>query len=495
MKRFASFILLVMLLVSVGTVGFAESAIDFTEAPYELVVCYPVLSEAQPDLQLIEAAINEIALREINATVKFEAVSLFSTANILALKASSGEQMDLVCLMPGNNYLAAFASSKMIRPIDEEMAAWGQDIVAVLGDSLGSGMFGGHQYAIPQNKDYLTNGYGYQISKPLADKYGIDIDAIDTMEKLEAAFATIKENEPDVIVITPEQSGGTIATSVMGKFDNLGTTMVALKVEEDGKLTVVSSYARDEYLQAAKKVREWFDLGYISRDVTATQESGSQMMWGGKAFATAASSLGAPMGGVGNGTEYRSAMIDGEGLMRNTTDSQMTIWAVPSVSQRPDKAVQFINLAYASDEIGNIFRYGIEGNHHNVREDGAAELANTAGWQNNWYLLGDYDKMMIRTDAIEAAGVTHDEFLTLTDEWNARVEISPAYGFIFDPAAVRTEIAACDSVIDEYGKAIGNGTVDPEVEVPKFVKALEDAGVETIVAEVQRQLDEWVAAK
>lgn len=494
MKRFSSILLVLMLLLSAAAIGVAESAINFEEEPYELVVCYPVLSEAQPDLQLIQDAINEIALREINATVKFEAVSLFSTANILALKASSGEQMDLVCLMPGFSYVTAFATSNMIRPIDEQIAEWGQGIQGVLGEMLLAGQFKGSQYAIPQNKDYLINGYGYDLSVPLAEKHGIDIDAIKTMEDLEAAYAIIKANEPEVIVVTPEQSGGTIVTNIMGKSDMLGTTMTSLQVAEDGKLTVVSHFAREDYMEAARKVREWFNLGYISRDVTAAQESGSQMLWGGKAFSTAATSIGAAMGGVGNGLKYQSVMLN-DTLMLASTDSIMTVWCVPSVSQRPDKAIQFINLAYENEEIGNLFRYGIEGNHYTVREDGAAQLVNTAEWQNNWYLLGDFNKMLLRSDAVDASGLAYDEFISLMQAWNDRVVKSPAYGFIFDPASVRTEIAACDSVIDEYSKSIGNGAVDPDIEVPKFTKALEDAGVQTIIDEVQRQLDEWVAAQ
>lgn len=495
MKRLTSIFLLVMLLVgSVGTVGFAESTIDFDEAPYELVVLYPVLSEAQPDLQLISDAISEITLREINATVKFEAISLFSTANILALKASSGEQMDLVCLMPGSSYLAAFANSKLIRPFDEELDAWGADITAVLGDSLESGRFNGQQYAIPQNKGLDTNGYGYNFSVPLAEKYGIDINEIKTMEDMEAAFAIIKENEPEVVVITPEQSGSSVSVTLGGKQESLGTTTLSLQVEDDGTLTVTSYHAQDYYKEAVTKAREWYELGYISKDVAANQESGSQMLWGGKAFSTAATSLGSAMGGLSNGVEYRSVMLEDD-LMRATIDSLMTIWTIPSVSKRPDKAIQFLNLAFSNEEIGNLFRYGIEGNHYVIREDGAADRINTGGWQNNWYLLGDYNKIMMQADAVDASGVSPDEYRELDRLWNERTALSAAYGFLFDPANVRTEIAACDSVIDEYSRALGNGTVDPETELTKFNKALEDAGVQTIIDEAQRQLDEWVAAK
>lgn len=497
MKRFLGLVLSAIMLTFFSVPGAAaapaDNAIDFNEKPYTLVVCYPVLSEAQPDLPLIQEAISEIALREINAKVEFEAVSLFSMANIYALKASSREKMDLMMMMPGSNYLAPFVTSKMLRPIDEEIDKWGWAIKEVLGETLEAGKFLGKQYAVPQNKDFEANGYGYNLSVPLCEKYDINIDDIKTVEDLEAAFEIIHKNEPGVIVITPEQSGGTIVTSLRGKIDSLGTTVAALEIGSDGSLNVVSSYGQEAYMEGAKKVREWYNNGYISKDVTTTKESGSQLLWGGKAFANSASSLGASMGGVGNGLEYRSVLTDE--LFRTTSDSQMSSWAVPVSSSRPDKAIQFLNLAFDSEEIGNLFRYGIEGNHHKILEDGSAELANTAGWQNNWYILGDYNKMMIRSDAISAAGVSYDEFIDLANEWNDKVASSPAYGFTFDPAKVRTETAACDTVIDEYSKVIGNGKVDPEKEIPKFLQKLNESGLQTVLDEVQRQLDEWAAAQ
>jgi putative aldouronate transport system substrate-binding protein len=198
------------------------------------------------------------------------------------------------------------------------------------------------------------------------------------------------------------------------------------------------------------------------------------------------------MGGEQNGLKYRSVMIKDE-LLRITSDSQMSIWAIPSSCERPDKAVQFINLAFANEELGMVWRYGIEGTHYEINDDGAAELVNSAGWTNNWFTLGDYDKLKLRSDVLAAAGVKYDEFTDLANAWNDRVINSPAYGFLFDPANVRTETAACDTVRDEYIRMIGNGTVDPEVEIPKFIQKLKDSGVQAIIDDVQKQLDAWVA--
>lgn len=470
--------------------------INFDEDPYKLVVCYPVFSEAQADLKLIQEAVNKITLQEINATVEFEAVGLFSMANVYNLKASSQEQVDLMMLMPGTNYLASFVTSNMIRPIGEEIDKWGPSIQEILGGSLNAGIFNGEQYAVPQNRDYFVNGYGYQLLQSVCDDNNIDSSKIKTLDDLEAAFEIVKQNEPDKIVIVPEQSNGTIVTSLLGKIDVLGTSnnIAALRVTEDNKLEAEFLLERPEYKTALKKVREWYEKGYISPDVNTTQESGSQLQWAGRAFASATAGIGAAMGDITNGIERTSIMFDDSSLLRTTGDDQLQIWTVSSRCKRPDKAVQFLNLAFENADIGNIFRYGIEDNHYKKMDNGAVEMTNTGGWQNNWYSLGDYNKIYVRNDVLITAGdISLDEFQTLRNEWNDRVKTSPAYGFTFDPSAVKNEISSCDVVTNEYATALGNGTLDPEVELPVYIEKMKNAGVQKIIDEVQRQLDEWVA--
>lgn len=472
-----------------------NSAINFDEEPYTLVVCYPVLSEAQPDLPLIEEAINEITLKEINAKVKFEAVSLFSMANIYALKASGQEKVDLMMLMPGSSYLAPFAGNNMIQPIDDYVYEWGNDMKEVLGDTLEAGRFNGRLYAIPQNKDVLANGYGVGLPVELCEKYDIDIDSIKTIADLEEAFAIIKANEPDMVVVAPEQTGSNLATILMGKLDGLGTGPAKLEVADDGSLKAVSTVKSESYMEAAKIARRWYEAGYVSKDVTTSQESGSQMQWSGKVFATLAPSLATAGGNITNGVQIRQIFLEDipNPVMRITGDAQMSVWTVPTSCERPDKAVQFLNLAFKNEEIGNIFRYGIEGTHYEVNDDQSVKLINTAGWQNNWYLLGDYGKINVRADALASSGFAVEEYLEKEKEWNENiVEVSPAFGFTFDISPVATEKSNLDAVNEEFGASIGNGVVDPETEIPKYIERLEEAGLQKFLDELQRQLDAWV---
>jgi putative aldouronate transport system substrate-binding protein len=66
-------------------------------------------------------------------------------------------------------------------------------------------------------------------------------------------------------------------------------------------------------------------------------------------------------------------------------------------------------------------------------------------------------------------------------------------GYNFDTSSVSSEITAVIAEIGKYGPALNVGTVDAESMLPKFLEALDAAGMNKIIEENQRQLDAWLA--
>lgn len=71
------------------------------------------------------------------------------------------------------------------------------------------------------------------------------------------------------------------------------------------------------------------------------------------------------------------------------------------------------------------------------------------------------------------------------------IEMFLTYAKVLNTAPVEAEIAALTGTIEEYGKALESGMVDPEENIPKFLQALEENGVSVLLEEIQKQLDEW----
>lgn len=71
-------------------------------------------------------------------------------------------------------------------------------------------------------------------------------------------------------------------------------------------------------------------------------------------------------------------------------------------------------------------------------------------------------------------------------------------GFVFDQTNVANEVAACAGVIDEYHTALIQGAYaldEIDAKVAEFNEKLEANGIQKIIDEAQKQLNEWRAAQ
>lgn len=60
---------------------------------------------------------------------------------------------------------------------------------------------------------------------------------------------------------------------------------------------------------------------------------------------------------------------------------------------------------------------------------------------------------------------------------------------------VSTEVAGFRNVLDEFGKSLYTGSVDLEEYLPQLEKKLEATGIDKVIDEMQKQIDEWKAEK
>ena len=56
---------------------------------------------------------------------------------------------------------------------------------------------------------------------------------------------------------------------------------------------------------------------------------------------------------------------------------------------------------------------------------------------------------------------------------------------------MKTEYSAVSNAYNEYMPALLTGTADPEEILPKAMEKLRSAGLDKLIAEAQRQYDEW----
>lgn len=161
--------------------------------------------------------------------------------------------------------------------------------------------------------------------------------------------------------------------------------------------------------------------------------------------------------------------------------------------------MQFLNMLYGRKDIVNLIYWGIEGTHY-LRVDGTENMvefpegidrSNTpyAAILNVWGdKLKDY-VMEPNDDGYVAMMQAFNN--SISDEYK-----SDALGYCFNSEPVKTQFAAVNDVVTQYAKStLGYGVVEPGPQLEEFLSALEAAGINEIIAENQKQFNEWKAAQ
>ena len=73
------------------------------------------------------------------------------------------------------------------------------------------------------------------------------------------------------------------------------------------------------------------------------------------------------------------------------------------------------------------------------------------------------------------------------------VSVGALLALVCDGSAYAAEAEQCKAVVEKYNKGLLCGFLEPESTIPAFLRELEDAGINAIIQEKQRQLDAWLA--
>ena len=174
-------------------------------------------------------------------------------------------------------------------------------------------------------------------------------------------------------------------------------------------------------------------------------------------------------------------------------------WSIPITSGNPEKAMQALNYIYKNRDAACLLQYGIEGSEYEVvQEDGDLKqikmLADNTQSLPYFMPYGIWGNVLQQPDVAPNPMGSNARMQELEDAMPEERK-SPAFGYSFDQQPVATEIAAVNTVIEQYTPSLNCGAVDPAKALPEFIDALKAAGMDTIIAEQQKQFDAWYAEK
>ena len=182
-----------------------------------------------------------------------------------------------------------------------------------------------------------------------------------------------------------------------------------------------------------------------------------------------------------------------EDAILTTGQLQNNINVINAKCKNPEAAAKFLELTYSDEYLCTTLKFGIQGKDwEDANNDGVVEFLErnsdpTARYWYHWY--GARNSSVLGGKI--AAGST-PEFPAKLEALNEAGVGSLHAGFVMDVEPVANEIAACENVLAQYTNQISYPAfADPAAFVEEFRNELKANGIEKIIAEAQRQLDEW----
>ena len=344
-----------------------------------------------------------------------------------------------------------------------------------------------HNWYVPILKEA---GSGTQISIPkdLYEKYCPDLKSITDLSELTPYLEKMKADGMTCAFDTTNLSfaAGMASTYYLNVS---GDVTLLIGVDEDMK--AVAYAMTPEFEQHCNTMYTWQQAGYIPDDQFENHDDANYRLnliadgnWG---FSTwTATPDGVANASARYGTDM--VLIDYTPLYMTKDSPAGSLYMINANSQKADACLKFLELLYTDPVVADLACFGIEGEHYDI-VDGRIQVREDAAYK--------YGGVWCVTNVMAPdlqVGESEDKKEQYAS-FNADCTISPLSDFVFDKTPVEAELTAMGAAYSEYNLLLEKGFYDPAEYLPKYQDALKAAGVEKVVAEVQAQLDAFLADK
>ncbi len=446
----------------------------------------------QADHDVVMAEVNKKLKEKLNVTLDLQVFDRSSYESKMTMMIAAGENFDL-CFT--SNWLNKFydnVAKGAYLELDSVIEKNGTNMKKAVPPSLFDvAKVKGKIYAVP-NYQIIYSAMGVFIQKELVSKYNFDVKNVKTLKDLEPFLENIKKNEPNLIPYGGEGFAGNMDPYV---FNNEGIVSTAstgtigapvyMKID-DKSMKVFARYGTKEDKENMEFFRDWFNKGYIRKDVVTVTDVTQDSLNNKYAVITGATKPGAE---AEMALKYKKeyTMVPIQTPYISAMSGIQTMTAINKNSKNPDRAMMLIDLVYTDKDVFNTLIFGMENTHYTkvsqnevkVPDDSKYKMGNMA-----WMLGNQFNAYYMNG---QKPGTWEE-----TDKINKEAKVSIIRGFTFDPEPVKNELAQITSVNKEFDKMMYNP--DFERMYNSWLEKLNKAGIQKVVDETQRQIDEWAKA-
>lgn len=448
------------------------------------------VGDKQKDDQMVLDEVNRYVYEKIGVKIQIKKIKWSDYSQKMQVVIHTDDSWDLCFTSSWTNDYLQNAQNGAYLELDEYLEEDGREMYEQIDARFWeAARVGGKVYGVPSEKE-IGSCPMWVFTKEYVDKYDIPYEEIHTLEELEPWLKLIQEKEPDVVpmYLTKDYSAPTYMDKII---DPIGIEY------DDESMTVRNLFETEKMNVTLATMRRYYEAGYINKNAPLASDEKSV-----KRFVT-----------KGDGHPFAefawSKDLGYEVVASKITETQITnesargaLTAVNKNTKHPREAVKFLNLVNSDEYLRNLLNYGIEGVHwHKIPVD-EEEAGEAEGKPYVYDVKVRLDEKKSKDYSVPywvQGGLFHtyvledepiDKWMVLK-EFNDASKEAPSLGFDFYIEPVKKQVADFRSVLNEFGKALYTGSVDPEVYVPKLLEKLEDIGANQVIEEMQKQVDEW----
>lgn len=469
----------------------AEATADNSELP--VVTMEYLLIGDTSSADKIEAELNKILAEKAQAQVKLVGIEFANLTTQLNLMLAGGDNsIDLFNSFWYTSMSNLVANGQVIK-LNDLLQSDGKDILKLYDGKdayLGCGRVGEDQYGIPSIYAWSSQNE-YIVQQADSDAAGIDWSKVTTFNDMTDAMLAMKKASPDKYFVP----GSTQPYYVPKDIDCLGdTNNLGVLTDPTNSTTVENYYESDYFNNVLDQVQIWKENDLISPDGLSNSDPNLVNLQNGIADGTPGYNWSAEAGITSTEAQYVMDLTGGAITDPLATSGDVTtyMWHISSFCKDPAAAMRVLNVLYTDVEAAQLVGQGIKDENYVDNGDGTISYPEgktlfDCGWGPNGSAL--WPNITLCTP-YDYQGATMYEDMQKQNETAAK---SLALGFVFDSTPVADQVAACTQVVAQYYTPLMLGEVSKDEALGEFNQALKDAGIDEIVAEKQRQLDDWLS--
>lgn len=460
-----------------------------------------LIGDRTEDFDEVYDKINEILEEKLNCSLSVEFLSWSEHDTKYSLLFSSGEDFDLIFTASSWCHYEQTVALGGFYPLSEDFiktyAPDIYDVVPVM--AWEQAKIDGQIYMVPN----YQNEFGQDVLAvrgDLMEEYGID--QITSWDELKEFYYACAKNGMYASQGAPSyqfwQSKG---YSVTGGAPNSGE-LVLYNTQDPTDTNLYYLLDWEYFEEYCKEAKAMADAGCWSSDVLNSNDERqtglltgrtAAMVWNLGTCKTYAKEANA------SNPDWNVTIVDPVASQPKKVNSYINNGvAINNNSKNKERAMMVLNEFYTNPDVYDLAMLGIEGKHWEAVGDDQYKVIDESGYgvssNCNW---GWSNCEIQRTEYIEDRTSVDDTYDAMLEEWNNNVkEDHPLDGFNFDSTKVSTQYAAVEAALGTYFDPLMNGLVDDVDEtITQMRAALESAGIQDVLNEMNAQVEEYLAQK